>query len=127
LGKLSAVLHVSVTTRLVTTLHASFLDYMMFTQSSSARFYCDMQGHNTFLTRRCFGTIKIPDPPFSICSLELSCLFDRHAPDLAERVEKSISTELFYACRYLGVNLVFSRDQDFSDELYDFPSVRLLF
>lgn len=71
--------------------------------------------------------IKTPDPPFNICGLESSYLFDKDVPDLRGRVDKAISAELFYACLYWGAHLEYSESsQSLVDELYGFLSARLL-
>jgi len=42
---------------------------------------------------------------FNICSLESSFVFDKDIEDLAEQIRSSISTALFYSCRYWGEHL----------------------
>lgn len=126
LRPLLSVLHISDETGLVTTLHASFPDYV-FDQRRSHIFHCDAKQHDTKLALLCFDMIKTPDPPFNICRLESSYVFDKDVPDLDKRVDKAISTELFYACLYWGDHLERSKiSQNLIDELYGFLSVRLL-
>ena len=43
---------------------------------------------------------------FNICNLESSFVLDEKVTDLAKRIERAISPELFYACRYWGDHLV---------------------
>jgi hypothetical protein len=127
LRPLLSVLHISEPTGLVTTLHGSFPDYMM-DEQRSGKFYCDMQRCNARFAQLCFDTLKIPDPPFNICGLESSYMFDKDVPDLTERVNKAIPKELFYACRYWGAHLELAEASPLLiGELHDFLSVRFLF
>jgi WD40 repeat protein len=126
LRSLLSVLCIAGTNGLVTTLHASFPDYML-DEKRSVSFYCDKKLHNGLLAQKCFDTMKIPDPPFNICGLESSYIFDRDVPNLQKRVESAISKELLYACRYWGAHLELTEAlQYLVDELIDFLSVRLL-
>jgi hypothetical protein len=126
LRPLLSVLNVSDTSGLVTTLHESFPDYML-DQTRSNMFYCNPRKHHALLVQRCFDIIKAPDPPFNICGLESSYLFDKDVPGIDERVEKTISKELFYACRYWGTHLELAvTSPDIFDALFEFLSTRLL-
>jgi hypothetical protein len=126
LRSLLSVLNFSETTGIVTTLHASFPDYM-FDRRRSERFHCDAQSHNGILAQLCFDMMKTPNPPFNICGLESSYLFDKDVPNLDEKVDNNISKELYYACRYWGTHFELSKtSEDLVCALYDFLSVRLL-
>ncbi|KAG8742620.1 hypothetical protein FRC10_001218 [Ceratobasidium sp. 414] len=126
LRPLRSVLHVSDTTHIVTTLHESFPDYL-FNKRRSDRFHCDMKEQNARLAQLCFDHIHIPSPPFNICNLESSYVFDKDVPDLDTRVEKAISKELFYACRYWDAHLKSAEEsQDLAGMLSKFLSNRLL-
>ncbi|KAB5588539.1 hypothetical protein CTheo_8022 [Ceratobasidium theobromae] len=99
LRPLRSVLHVSEGSEVVSTLHASFPDYLLdYSRSGSEKFHCDEPEHSEFLARRCFEVMK--DLKFNICNLESSFVLDKHVPDLDDRAEKAISPSLFYACRY---------------------------
>ncbi|KAG8742618.1 hypothetical protein FRC10_001216 [Ceratobasidium sp. 414] len=126
LRPLRSVLHVSDTTHIVTTLHESFPDYL-FNKRRSNRFHCDMKEQNARLAQLCFDHINIPNPPFNICNLESSYVFDKDVPDLDIRVKKAISMELSYACRYWDAHLKSAQEsQDLAGMLSRFLSNRLL-
>jgi hypothetical protein len=126
LRPLYSLLHISETDGLVTTFHQSFPDYM-FDQGRSNEFYCDKRQHNAFLAERCFSVIGTPNPPFNICGLESSYIFDEDVPDLGERIEQAISPELFYACRYWEAHLGLAETSErLVDALREFLSLRLL-
>ncbi|KAG8768586.1 hypothetical protein FRC12_005478 [Ceratobasidium sp. 428] len=126
LHSLLSVLQVSDTTQVITTLHESFPDYLL-DKSRSDTFYCDPKGHNAHLTRICFDQINIPDPPFNICGLESSYVFDKDVPELSARVEKAISKEFQYACHYWGVHLMLAGDsRDLASMLLSFLTDRFL-
>jgi hypothetical protein len=125
LRPLWSVLHVVGTSELVTTLHASFPDYMLDSTRSKA-YWCDQSAHHYVLTQLCFDCIKDTKPQFNICGLESSYVPDGEVTDLAQRVQNAISTKLFYACRYWAAHLHFTESSDLSKWLEDFLSVRLL-
>ncbi|KAB5592222.1 Vegetative incompatibility protein HET-E-1 [Ceratobasidium theobromae] len=102
LQPLRSVLHVSAGNEVVSTLHASFPDYML-DHLRSVKFYCDEAQHNKFLARCCF--IVMENLRFNICKLESSFVLDKHVPRLDERVGKAISPTLFYACQYWSEHL----------------------
>ncbi|KAG8705409.1 hypothetical protein FRC09_002970, partial [Ceratobasidium sp. 395] len=95
---LRSVLHIDAHSGLVSTLHASFPDYLL-TSARSGRFLCDRVKHNKLLAERCFGTMK-DMLRFNICSLESSSTLDHQLSDLPIRTSRSIPAHLFYACRY---------------------------
>ncbi|KAG8704998.1 hypothetical protein FRC08_001906 [Ceratobasidium sp. 394] len=126
LRPLRSVLHVSDTTHIVATLHESFPEYLG-NEGRSNRFYCDTKEQNARLARLCFDRINTSSPPFNICNLESSYVFDKDVPDLVNRVKKAISEGLFYACRYWDAHLRLAEEaQDIADTLFDFLSNRLL-
>ncbi|KAB5592702.1 Vegetative incompatibility protein HET-E-1 [Ceratobasidium theobromae] len=126
LRPLRSVLHVSESGGPVSTLHASFPDYML-DQLRSSQFYLDEEEHSQFLAERCFKIMKV-QLRFNICKLETSFVFDRGVPNLEERVQEMVSPALFYVCRYWGEHL---RKATFSDileaQLVDFLARKLLF
>ncbi|KAG8777493.1 hypothetical protein FRC12_000360 [Ceratobasidium sp. 428] len=123
---LFSVLQASDTTGVVNTLHESFPNYLMDKQRSDT-FYCDEKAHNARLAQLCFNQINIPSPPFNICQLESSYLFNKDVPGLDTRINKAISTDLLYACRYWGKHLRLAKDeQKLASMLLQFLSERLL-
>lgn len=126
LRPLRSLLNIAETTGLVTTLHASFPDFML-DQQRSSEFSCDPMACHTRLARACFEAIKANNPQFNICGLESSYLRDGDVVDLSERVEHAVSPDLFYACRYWAAHLeVGERRADMIELLHDFLSARLL-
>ncbi|KAJ1307677.1 hypothetical protein OPQ81_001769 [Rhizoctonia solani] len=122
LRPLWSVLHVAGASGLaaVTTLHASFPDFM-FSSARSKSYHCDPEAHNQKLAELCFECIERLRPQFNICELESSYLPDEKAPNLKERVESAIPPELLYACQYWadhveagkGVSTVVKQLQEF--------------
>ncbi|CAE6471318.1 unnamed protein product [Rhizoctonia solani] len=126
LEPLRSVLHVSEHNQLVTTLHASFPDFM-FSKERSQGFFCDKLTHDQFLAKRCLEIMKA-QLRFNICKLESSFILDDEIPDLEERVEAYISLELFYASRFWVDHLSQGGAPSSQFELlHEFLSQRLLF
>ncbi|KAB5590977.1 Vegetative incompatibility protein HET-E-1 [Ceratobasidium theobromae] len=126
LQPLRSVIYVSEQTNVVSTLHASFSDYI-FTQDRSERFFCNKGAYSQLLTRRCLEVME-EQLRFNICGLPSSFVPDRDVPDLEARMEKSIPPRLSYVCRYWPDHLKIAVT---SDELRaiveEFLSQRLLF
>lgn len=126
LEPLWSVLHIVETSELVTTLHASFPDFM-FNPSRSKSYHCDARVHHDMLALLCFDCIKHTKPQFNICGLESSYIPDEKILDLDTRVEKTISTALFYVSRYWAAHLRSgSRPAELVQAFEDFLSKRLL-
>jgi hypothetical protein len=120
------VLHVVGTSELVTTLHASFPEFM-FDESRSNTYHCDAVARNHSLVQLCFDRIKDAKPQFNICGLESSYVLDEEVPDLERRVQKAISAELFSACRYWAAHLQpLPGSAELNKGLEEFLSKRLL-
>ncbi|KAB5589508.1 Vegetative incompatibility protein HET-E-1 [Ceratobasidium theobromae] len=121
-----SVLHISEHNSLVSTFHASFPDYI-FGRGRSGDFACDKKAHSQFVVGRCFGIMK-DQLKFNICKLESSFLRDKNVPGLKTRIERNISRELFYACRYWTDHLELSgTSSEIHQTLEEFLSQRLLF
>ncbi|CAE7105421.1 unnamed protein product [Rhizoctonia solani] len=106
LRPLWSVLHVMGQEMTVTTLHASFPDYLMDpSRSGDSMWHCDATAHHTMLAQRCFECIRGTTPQFNICQLESSYLNDNEVKDLDMRVKTFIPVELRYVCRYWPVHL----------------------
>ncbi|KAG8728873.1 hypothetical protein FRC11_010056 [Ceratobasidium sp. 423] len=126
LRPLWSVLNISGTNELVTTLHASFPDYML-DPSHSKQYYCDSRVHNQTIAQRCFDLFRDTRPQFNICNLESSYISDDQVEGLEERINDAISTELFYASRYWAIHLHSATgSSDLTLELEKFLSARLL-
>ncbi|KAB5588517.1 hypothetical protein CTheo_8041 [Ceratobasidium theobromae] len=123
---LRSVVHLSETSGLISTLHASFPDFM-FDKERSGPLFCDPSSHNQSLARRCFEVMKA-QLRFNICDLESSFVPDEKVNDLESRISKAISTTLSYTCWYWADHLEnAANSNDLSDVLYEFLSIRLLF
>ncbi|KAB5590978.1 hypothetical protein CTheo_5570 [Ceratobasidium theobromae] len=126
LQPLRSVVHLSETSGLISTLHASFPDFM-FSKERSGAFFRDPAESHQLVARRCFEVMQ-GQLRFNICSLESSFVPDSKVEDLESRITKAISPPLSYACRYWADHLGFSTNSThLSDALQDFLSVRLLF
>ncbi|KAG8759099.1 hypothetical protein FRC11_002526 [Ceratobasidium sp. 423] len=103
LHPLQSVIHVHGGSDIVSTLHASFPEFVL-NHLRSGPLSCDGKGHNQYLATSCFGIMK-EHLRFNICGLESSYDFDKNVPDIAARVEAAISPGLFYACRFWAEHL----------------------
>ncbi|CCO28509.1 Vegetative incompatibility protein HET-E-1 OS=Podospora anserina GN=HET-E1 PE=4 SV=1 [Rhizoctonia solani AG-1 IB] len=123
---LRSVLQVTIDAKIVSTLHASFPDFML-SPERSRRFYCDASKQNAYMATRCFAIMK-SSLKFNICGLETSSRFDKDVDGLEARVKAAISPGLFYACLYWGSHVHGSESSmTIADMLSDFLHHRLLF
>ncbi|CCO34881.1 hypothetical protein BN14_08990 [Rhizoctonia solani AG-1 IB] len=104
LNPLFSVLHVSKETGTVSTLHASFPDFI-FDQTRSDRFHCNELETNQTIAQHCFG-IMDQQLRFNICGLESSFKYDHEVDGLAARVSEAISPTLSYVIGHWGDHLV---------------------
>ncbi|CUA70027.1 putative WD repeat-containing protein alr3466 [Nostoc sp, PCC 7120] [Rhizoctonia solani] len=111
LQSLRSVLNVVKETGLVTTLHASFPDYIL-SQDRSGVFHCMPQARHGFLAKSCLQMIDRVEPKFNICGLTSSYLIDDEVFGLDNRVSRAISPGLVYASRYWSTHLVLGGLQD---------------
>ncbi|QRW22395.1 Vegetative incompatibility protein HET-E-1 [Rhizoctonia solani] len=123
---LRSVLHQSESTGLVSTLHASFPDFM-FSPARSGSYFCDIDKHGPGMARRCFTVMK-DQLRFNICDLPSSFIPDENVNNLQDRIKNRISATLAYVCRYWAshVGLTPAND-DLLEDLSVFLSERLLF
>ncbi|CAE6503929.1 unnamed protein product [Rhizoctonia solani] len=99
LRPLWSVLHIVGADELVTTLHASFPDFILDSSRSHAH-YCDSEAHHRALARHCLERIERAQPRLNICRLESSYLPDDRVPNIEKRVSTTISSDQLYACRH---------------------------
>ncbi|CAE6515427.1 unnamed protein product [Rhizoctonia solani] len=104
LQPLRSVINVTTATGLVTTLHASFPDFMLSAARSQA-LCCSAPARHTALAQACIHLVATVEPMVNICQLALPTLADEKVEDLDERVKKYISPALAYACRYWSIHL----------------------
>ncbi|CCO35647.1 hypothetical protein BN14_09765 [Rhizoctonia solani AG-1 IB] len=107
---LRSVVNVAKETGLVTTLHASFPDFML-SPNRSGDFYCQPQRRHAIMAGACLGLIDGAQSSFNICALPSSYLLDSEVEDLDMRVSKSIPEDLIYACRHWSAHLDHSEHQ----------------
>ncbi|KAL5634275.1 hypothetical protein ACGC1H_006177 [Rhizoctonia solani] len=105
---------------LVTTLHASFPDFLL-SSARSGSFHCVATKRHTTLTESCLRLISATEPQFNICGLPSSYLADSEVKDIDERVSRSISRGLIYSCRHWSTHLYLG---DYDEKLVD--AVRIL-
>ncbi|KAL5631867.1 hypothetical protein ACGC1H_000041 [Rhizoctonia solani] len=128
LRSLWSVLHISEsnTAHRVSTLHASFPDYIL-DPHRSRQFACDAQIHNGRLAYLCLGRIRGNPSQFNICNLQSSFMADEDVPDLDDKLQATIPLDLLYACQYWAVHLALGDSLDDPIEIiHDFLSKRLL-
>ncbi|CUA70026.1 WD repeat and SOCS box-containing protein 1 [Rhizoctonia solani] len=89
---------------IVTTLHASFPDFVL-SSGRSKELHCAAGNRHTILASRCLEIIDAVEPKFNICNLSSSYLSDDQVEDIKERVDRNISLSLIYACRYWSTHL----------------------
>ncbi|KAG8759721.1 hypothetical protein FRC11_001541 [Ceratobasidium sp. 423] len=126
LEPLWSVLHVSRSNGLVSTLHASFPDYIL-DRGRSKEYWCDPQAHNGKLAALCLERIRRNERQFNICDIKSSYVPDDQVPGLRERINQEIPLELMYACCYWSMHLdLGGPSPQRADLLFDFISERLL-
>ncbi|KAG8791877.1 hypothetical protein FRC12_007919 [Ceratobasidium sp. 428] len=101
---LQSVLHVDELSGLVSTLHASFPDYML-TATQSGRLFCNEGKHHELLSQKCFQMTK-KMLRFNILNLDSSYVLDKDVSNLTNRINHAIPPHLFYACRYWSEHVV---------------------
>ncbi|KAG8689716.1 hypothetical protein FRC11_001001 [Ceratobasidium sp. 423] len=126
LRSLNSVLQIAERTGLVTTLHASFPDFM-FDSRRSGVLSCNLSANHQRLAQACFEAIRSTNVQFNICGFESSYLVDSQVPDIDDRVEAAVSAQLSYACRYWEIHMELGdMNEIISHLLRDFLSSRLL-
>ncbi|KAB5591737.1 hypothetical protein CTheo_4806 [Ceratobasidium theobromae] len=126
LRPLRSVLHLSENSGLVSTLHASFPDFMC-SQERSGSFFCDVEAYGQVLARQCFAIMQA-QLQFNICNLESSFVADKDVDNLQDRIARYISNPLFYACRYWTGHLCSCKSlEELKSLVEEFLTIRLLF
>ncbi|QRV90252.1 WD repeat-containing protein [Ceratobasidium sp. AG-Ba] len=121
-----SVLQVAEDTRIVTTLHESFRDYLL-KKARSGRFHCENEIHNEYLADSCLRQMCGSRSAFNICKLPSSFHLDENivAKDMA--VKQAISEEMLHASRYWSAHLTQTNcSSDLANMLFKFLSTRLL-
>ncbi|CAE7140501.1 unnamed protein product [Rhizoctonia solani] len=128
LRRLGSVLHRPGTTSVVSTIHASFPEFM-FEIERSGPFFCNVDELNYALADKCFSIMK-EQLCFNICDLKTSFVLDNQIEDLPARVNNTVSFSLTYACRYWANYLGSSnsrRSEGLESMLAEFLCNQLLF
>ncbi|CAE6502655.1 unnamed protein product [Rhizoctonia solani] len=126
LQPLRSVLHVSDHSEHVTTLHASFSDYI-FTRERSGGYFCDKAAHSQFIGQLCFDIMQY-QLKFNIGRITSSFVPDGNIAGLEAQTEVGISEELFYTCRFWADHLSLANPTVFPiNQVHRFLSTRLLF
>jgi hypothetical protein len=98
LDKLSSVISIGKTDRMIHVCHLSFVDFI-FDTMGCPKYAVDRAIHSRNLALACFQIMK-SGLKFNICGLETSDLLNDQVQDLPKRIEKSVPTRLAYTCRY---------------------------
>ncbi|CAE6383829.1 unnamed protein product, partial [Rhizoctonia solani] len=123
---LRSVLHQSEQTGVVSTLHASFPDFM-FSHERSGAYFCDTVEHSHALAESCFLAMQ-DQLRFNICKLETSFIPDTAINRIEDRIKEKIPPPLAYVCRYWGSHLALaSKSEALLKMLTEFICHRLLF
>ncbi|CEL54391.1 putative WD repeat-containing protein alr3466 OS=Nostoc sp, (strain PCC 7120 / UTEX 2576) GN=alr3466 PE=4 SV=1 [Rhizoctonia solani AG-1 IB] len=123
---LRSVLNIPKATGAVTTLHASFPDFMLSPERSS-EYCCFWRTRHTLMAKACLQMVAAAEPRVNICALPSSHLLDDDVEDLDKRVSESISPGLMYACRYWIAHLRLGETgTEMLEHVWDFFSSRLL-
>ncbi|CUA74375.1 WD repeat, SAM and U-box domain-containing protein 1 [Danio rerio] [Rhizoctonia solani] len=123
---LRSVLHQSEQTGVVSTLHASFPDFM-FSRERSGAYFCDTIQHSHSLAERCFLAMQ-DQLRFNICDLETSFTPDSAVDGIEGQINQKILPPIAYVCRYWGSHLALaSKSKALLTMLKEFLCHRLLF
>ncbi|KAH7318916.1 hypothetical protein B0J17DRAFT_686223 [Rhizoctonia solani] len=126
LRPLFSVVNVAENTRITTTLHASFPDFML-SPDRSTTFHCAATQHHITLALACLKQIKSNPVQFNICGIDSSYLLDGDIPDLRERANRTISSALYYSCCHWASHLeLCGPSAELREPVLDFLSIRLL-
>ncbi|KAG8689688.1 hypothetical protein FRC11_001247, partial [Ceratobasidium sp. 423] len=126
LRPLWSVIRVSEDTGTVSTLHPSFVEYML-NPSRSGKYHCDPEFSGYTMTRRCFQIFRDMQPQFNVCGLESSYVPDSEITGLEGRVHTTISANTSYAAQHWAVHLHATRGStELLQDLNEFLSTRLL-
>lgn len=114
---------------LVVPLHSSFRDFLT-DETNKHSLSVDLVAAHKELTHACLDLMLHPSDglKFNICHLESSCLPNSKVEDLQSRIDKYVSTSLFYACRFWEDHLeCVPFDKTILDKLERFFSTNFLF
>jgi WD40 repeat protein len=98
LNKLSSVISIGQTDRIIHICHLSFVDFIC-DATQSLKHAIDRVVHNWSFASACFRLMNA-SLKFNICDLETSHLSNDDVPDLPARVQISIPSRLSYACQF---------------------------
>ncbi|KAF7979229.1 hypothetical protein HWV62_43190 [Athelia sp. TMB] len=110
----------------ISALHTSFFDFLK--DAKRSKVYCvDPTVQDRHLTLACLRVMKT-DLKFNICGLESSHKANTDVYDLAQRIQRSITSVLSYSCRFVASHLESTaQDMDLRNEVEEFLLERLLY
>ncbi|KAI0318856.1 hypothetical protein OF83DRAFT_1056097 [Amylostereum chailletii] len=107
-------------------LHTSFRDFLV-NKQYSLEFYINPRDHHSDLAFACLRTLNT-NLKFNPCELETSYALNKDMPKLKQRVGKSITPSVTYACRFWAQHLRLSRfNIDLYNQVHRFLFDKLLF
>jgi hypothetical protein len=126
LKPLRSVLNIPKATGVVTTLHASFPDFMLSSERSQ-RFCCNPPVRHTTMALACLAIVDQAKPKVNICALPSSYKLDKEIGDLKQRVSRSITPALIYACRCWSTHITQGEPRDdLTNRVHQFFESKLL-
>ncbi|QRW00934.1 hypothetical protein RhiJN_28952 [Ceratobasidium sp. AG-Ba] len=100
--------------------HPSFMEFIV-DRNRSNELCIDLAEQNRIIAERCLK-VMMSELRFNICGLETSDTLNRNIPDLNVRVQRTISTQLSYACLYWTSHLVEAHPHTLAPLVRDFMS-----
>ena len=104
LDKLSSVISIGEMDKCLRIGHLSFSEFLCDGQRCPKEFLINRDRGSRKLAIACFRLMK-DKLKFNICDLESSDLLNKDVHDLGQRIEKKISTDLMYSCRFWSAHL----------------------
>jgi hypothetical protein len=128
LQKLSSVLSTGTPDGCVHVSHVSFTEFVCDSKRCHATFAISRSTHSGFMALACLRNMN-KGLKFNICRLETSYLRNDAIPDLALRIEKTMSPCLLYSSRFFADHLSDSADDNTSllEEIETFLHTNLLY
>jgi NACHT domain len=107
--------------------HQSSVDFLVDPDRCPPPFLIKLESQNRQLVQACFHVMK-HDLRFNICDIPSSYLRNDDVDDIFERVEKYISPQLSYSCRFVADHLIdIGYQQDIAEEVGCFIDERFFY
>jgi hypothetical protein len=104
---LRSVLNVTKKSGVVSTLHASFPDFML-SSDRSGSYHCHHRMRHMKITQACLHVIDTNKPKVNVCGLASSYNLDSDVKDLDKLANETIPQAIIYACRHWSDHLSLS-------------------